>query len=545
MNIRKIVAPLLIAMLAMVLLLELPQAIAARSRDYDWYTPVIDVRTLLGDRYVRTIDPEAMQRAALKAMVDSLDDPHTIYVAPAQQGVFEKEMSGRYTGIGAEIRPSQDRLLIVTPLDGSPAYDAGLRGGDLVLDIDGTDTHGLSSQDCVDLLLGKPGTTVGMRIRRPDGVEEDVEVVRGAIDAGTVEGLFRRDGQWRHWLDEDSGMAYLELDQFTNSTPQELVAFLHAHGETLNGLIIDLRGNPGGALPAAIDAADLFLDNGPIVHIRPDREDRAAESRTYSARPGHAAEQLPVVLLVDQHSASASEILAGALQHGGDARVLGERTFGKGTVQEVRPLDNNKGLVKFTTAHYALPDGRIIQRRKDTPDAPWGVDPSDGCIVPENESQRLARIQAREPWRIITREEPVLDGATDPQWIRDTLADPALAEAAQLLLARLQNAAWPELDDDADQAFQLPSDELTRARSTQTLLLDRLTTVESEITRLTDAGIDAPRGFDALPDDTRVGTVEVILRDADGVALGTWRADDPAVARAALSTTMLEKIGDT
>ena len=145
MNIRQIVAPLLIVLLALLLLMELPQAIAARARDYDWYTPVIDVRTLLGDRYVRTIDPEAMQQAALKAMVDSLDDPHTIYVPPADQSVFEKEMSGRYTGIGAEIRAARDRLLIVTPLDDSPAFHAGLRAGDLVLDIDGTDTLGLPS----------------------------------------------------------------------------------------------------------------------------------------------------------------------------------------------------------------------------------------------------------------------------------------------------------------------------------------------------------------------------------------------------------------
>ena len=133
MNFRQIVAPVLIVALTLVLAFELPQAIAARDRDYDWYTPVIDVRTLLDERFVREIDLDAMQRAAISAMVDSLGDPHTIYVPPRNTMVFEKEMSGQYTGIGAEIRGVNDRLMIITPLDGSPALEAGLRNGDVLL----------------------------------------------------------------------------------------------------------------------------------------------------------------------------------------------------------------------------------------------------------------------------------------------------------------------------------------------------------------------------------------------------------------------------
>jgi len=544
MNFRQIVAPVLIIALTLALAFELPQAIAARDRDYDWYTPVIDVRTLLNERFVREIDLDAMQRAAIAAMVDSLGDPHTIYVPPRDTMVFEKEMSGQYTGIGAEIRGANDRLMIITPLDGSPALEAGLRHGDMLLTIDGTDTKGIGPEACIDLLLGEPGTKVELRIRRPNGTETDIAVTRAPIAAPTVEGLLRRDGQWQHWFDEASGLAYVEVDQFTGTTVPELRRFLSEHGDALQGLVIDLRGNPGGALPAAVQSADLFMADGPIVHIKPQRDDRADEAHTYSARKGHAAEDIPVVVLVDQHAASASEILAGALASG-DARVVGERTFGKGSVQELRTLDDDHGLVKFTTALYALPDGRILQRHPEDPKADWGVDPSPGCVVPEDEVQRFARRQAREPWRVISASEPQAPKATDATWMRDTLLDPALAEAAALLHERVSGGQWPTLEADTDLAFDPPSQDLTLARDARLVLLEQLNRVDREILRLTDGGIEAAMGFGALPDDAKIGGLEVVLRNADGVIIGTWKAANPRAAHAALHAAQLKKVDDT
>ncbi len=541
MNFRQIVAPVLIVALTLVLAFELPQAIAARDRDYDWYTPVIDVRTLLDERFVREIDLDAMQRAAITAMVDSLGDPHTIYIPPRDTMVFEKEMSGQYTGIGAEIRGVNDRLMIITPLDGSPALEAGLRNGDVLLTIDGTDTKGIGPDACIDLLLGEPGTIVQLRIRRPNGTEADVAVSRAPIAAPTVEGLLRRDGQWQYWFDEASGLAYVEVDQFTASTVMELRRFLDLHDDALQGLVLDLRGNPGGALPAAVQSADLFMADGPIVHIRPQREDRADDAHTYSARKGHTAEDVPVVVLVDQHAASASEILAGALASG-DARVVGERTFGKGSVQELRTLDDDNGLVKFTTALYALPDGRILQRHMEDPEADWGVDPSTGCVVPEDEVQRLARRQAREPWRVISASEPALPEATDPTWMRNTLLDPALAEAATLLHKRVSNGQWPTLEVDTDLAFEPPSEDLMLARDARSMLLERLDRVDREILRLTDGGVETQMGFDALPDDAQISVLEVVLRDADGDIIGTWNATNPHAAHAALHASQLKKV---
>ena len=544
MNIRQIIAPVLVLLLVLILATELPRAIAARERDYDWYTPVIDVKTLLGDRFVRHVDERAMQQAAIAAMVDSLNDPYSVFVPPSDVQVFEKEMSGRYTGIGAEIRPVDGRLMIITPLDDSPALQAGLRAGDMLLAIDGTDTKGLGADACIDLLLGPPGTNVELDVRRPDASTATLTVTRGAIAAPSVEGLLRRDGKWRHWIDEDAGLAYLELDQFTDTTPHELQQFIAGHGESLRGLVLDLRGNPGGALPAAVEAADLFLADGSIVHIQPDREDRAAEARTYNARPGHDGERLSVVVLVDQHAASASEILAGALQQSGDARIVGERTFGKGSVQELRPLDGQGGLVKFTTAHYALPDGRIIHRRRDAPEAPWGVDPSAGCVVAEDEVQRLTRTREREPWRVIAAVEPTLDSATDALWMQSTLKDPALAEATELLHIRLQQGEWPVLPPDQDVAFAPLSDELEVARDARTLLMERLGMIDREIARLSDAGVQTARGFAALPHDAAVGELDIVLRGPDGAVLGTWRAANPDVARAALHGAALNKLGD-
>jgi len=543
MNFRQIVAPILIVALTVVLAVELPQAIAARDRDYDWYTPVIDVRTLLDERFVREIDLDAMQRAAITAMVDSLGDPHSIYVPPQDTKQFEKEMSGRYTGIGAEIRGAEDRLMIITPLDGSPALEAGLRAGDVLLTIDGTDTKGIGPDACIDLLLGEPGTEVHLHVRRPDDTEVDIVVVRAPIAAPTVEGLLRRNGQWRYWFDETSGLAYVEVDQFTGTTVPELRRFLDRYGDGLRGLVIDLRGNPGGALPAAVQSADLFMANGAIVHINPQRDDRADEAHTYSATAGHSAEDVPVVVLVDQHAASASEILAGALASG-DARVVGERTFGKGSVQELRTLDDDNGLVKFTTALYAMPDGRIIQRQPEHPEADWGVDPSQGCVVPEDEVQRLARMRAREPWRVISANEPDLSDATDARWMQETLLDPALAEASELLRRRVADGAWPQLEADTDRAFEPPSEDLTMARDARTMLLERLDLVDSEILRLTDGGVEAASGFTSLPDDIRIGGLEVVLRNDDGEVLGTWKAANPRAAQAALHAAQLEKVDD-
>jgi hypothetical protein len=285
------------------------------------------------------------------------------------------------------------------------------------------------------------------------------------------------------------------------------------------------------------------MADGPIVHIKPQRNDRADEAHTYSARSGHLAEGVPVVVLVDQHAASASEILAGALASD-NARVVGERTFGKGSVQELRTLDDNHGLVKFTTALYAMPDGRVLQRHRDDPKADWGVDPSQGCIVPENEVQRLARMRAREPWRVITAAEPDRPEATDSTWMLDTLLDPALAEAASLLRQRVAQGEWPVLEVDTDPAFDPPSEDLALARDARSVLLERLDLVDREIVHLTDGGIEATSGFGSLGEHTRVGGLDIVLRDAEGVVLGTWTATNPQAARAALHAAQLTKVDD-
>jgi hypothetical protein len=237
--------------------------------------------------------------------------------------------------------------------------------------------------------------------------------------------------------------------------------------DKLNGMVLDLRNNPGGALPAAVAMSELFLAEGDIVSIGSDREDRQNERRTYRAHPGQALEDMPIIVLVDEQSASASEIVAGALGDNERALIVGERSFGKGSVQEVRPLQGDNGMLKFTTAYYYLPSGRNLHRRKGEPDASWGVDPSPGCIVPEDFDAKLERLQDRWMFDAITTDEPAVPDTLDDTWLRDEYHDAALAEAIALSGQRFRktptrpsrpykpNSMWPSISTKPSQRISL------------------------------------------------------------------------------------------
>ena len=347
MNIRQILPPLLLLALVTLLAIELPAAIAGRARNYDWFGPVIDARAMLMSSYVENPDEDAMQKAILTALVESLDDPYTIYVPPTHTNEFQKDLSGHYVGIGAHVRGFEGRLKILSPMEGSPALEAGIRSGDLVLQIEDFDTLNQPIQDCIDQLMGEPGSDVEVLVRHSDDEEEQLTITRRAIKAPTTAGLIRRNQAWQHLIDEDRGTAYMRVTQFTQDTVPQMVASLAplVSADTLNGLILDLRNNPGGALPAAVAMADLFLAEGDIVSIGTDRPERTAERRVYAARRGHPLEDVAVVVLLDESSASASEIVAGALKDNERALIVGERSYGKGSVQEVRPLDGEHGKI--------------------------------------------------------------------------------------------------------------------------------------------------------------------------------------------------------
>ncbi len=541
MNIRQILPPILLIALTAMLVVQLPAAIAGRAQNYDWFGPIIDTRAILMDRFVVDPDDEAMQQAMIKAMLEALDDPHTIYVPPVDEQDFTKDLMGHYVGIGAHVRPHKRRLKIISPMDNSPALHAGIKAGDIVLKVDDFDTLDQPIDDCIDQLLGEPESQVTLLVKHLDDTEETIEVTRGAINAPTTAGFMRRDGTWKYMVDPERGIGYLRLTQFTDRTLAQVSQALQAamtEGQ-LNGLILDLRSNPGGALQAAVAMSDLFLAQGDIVSVGTERPDRATERRTMSATPGEPMENVELVVLIDQHSASASEIVAGAIRDNQRGRIVGERSFGKGSVQEVRPLDEDNGLLKFTTAYYYLPSGRNLHRRKQTPEAAWGVDPSMGCVVPEPPEARLARFEARQPFEIITDDEPVLEGEIDDTWLREVYKDPAMAEAWALLSHRLDQNAWPELAEDEDAAFPPMQAELDAAMDQREAMYRHLIELEERIQTLEGSELTRERGLIGLPKEAEISEARLILQRPDGTLIGQWDVAEGENIRASLEAVEL------
>ena len=472
--------PLLCLLLGVQILLTIG---AGRRDDLSWFDPIIDIRAMVLEDHVGEPDSGLMQQAAIDAMLETLDDPYTVWIPARLENDFDKQMRGTYVGIGAEIDLEADRLRIISPLEDSPALEAGLRAGDVVLSIDGTDTLGLGTDECIELLMGEEGVPVQLVVRRRDGAEDEVTVVRRRIETRSVRGL-RRDGTgWDHVLDDGRDIGYIRLTQFTDRSIDEMKAALDALDEAgARGLVLDLRFNGGGTLDGAIDIADLFLEEGSIVSVR----DRDGRGRSWSAGQDADDRDWPMVVLVNDGSASASEIVSGALQSLGRAKVLGERTFGKGSVQEVRMLPGDGGILKMTTARYYLPDGRSLDRHSDA--EVWGVDPDPGFLIdlgPDEYSEIVERRREFEPIG-----GPGEDASfDDPAWIRDSMKDPQLAAALEALQARLDGEDWPRVGGDPS-AAQVRGSEIVAQRAYRDRLLQELASVDEKLAEL-ESGNDA------------------------------------------------------
>ncbi|MGA0173466.1 MAG: S41 family peptidase [Phycisphaerales bacterium] len=460
-------------------LMQSTLAFRGTSNDYAWFDPIVEVRGLLRENFVTPVDDEAMRDAAIAAMVESLGDPYTVYVPPASEDDFNKDLRGAYVGIGAEIDIVEGWLTIVTPLDESPALAAGVRSGDTVISIEGETTFGLSSRECADRLMGEAGTTVNIRVRHADGEEEDLAIVRSPIRTRTVRGFSRNGEAWRFLIDPTSGIAYIRVTQFTDETVDELREALSAMTPPPAALVLDLRFNGGGTLTGAIEMADLFLEDGTVVSVK----SRRGLERSWSADDDADDYEIPMVVLVNGSSASASEIVAGALQENGRAKVLGQRTFGKGSVQEVRELPDDAGILKLTTAHYALPSGRSLHR---TPEAEaWGVDPDPGFHVPMSDDQYRDLVVGRRAYEAIGNAADSEASAqwSDVAWLRESLGDLQLAAAIETLRARLSGGEWLTVGDESS-AITVAADELRNQIEFRRRLVRELEAVEARIARL-------------------------------------------------------------
>jgi len=306
------------------------------------------IYSLVEDNYADPVSADkAIYNGAIPGMLHVLD-PHSNFLDPKAYAQLREEQRGKYYGIGMQVGRRDNKIFIAFSFAGSPAYRAGLRAGDLIAAVDGKPTDDMSTTDVVALVKGPRNTSVHLSILRGDSVNPfSVDVVRDEIPLHSVDIHF----------EIKPGIGYMRITNFGETTDEEVGEALDEMGN-LKGLIIDLRQNPGGVLSAAVGVADKFLKPGSVIVSQ---RGRASAEQAYRATKGNGGKDYPIVVLINRGSASASEIVAGALQDHDRALIAGEISFGKGLVQSVYNLSDNTGLL-LTTAHYYTPSGRLIQR---------------------------------------------------------------------------------------------------------------------------------------------------------------------------------------
>jgi carboxyl-terminal processing protease len=369
-------------------------------------------------------------------------DPFTSMIWPSDLDEFRKGVNGEFSGVGVQIQSDEDgSLRVISPLEDTPAFKAGIKAGDVITHINGKSAKGITTSQAVKSITGERGTFVTLTVRSPDGTSKDYTIKRDVIKVASIKGYTHKPGGgWDFMIDPDTRIAYIRLTNFTQETSKELDQAIGKLNEAgARGIILDLRNNPGGLLTAATEVCDKFLTDGVIVSTRPDRE--TGNPPTFArARKDNDECHLPLVVLVNQYSASASEIVSGALKDQKRATIVGERTFGKGSVQMLYPLSDRSALLKLTTSHYYLPAGKCIHREENSTD--WGVEPD--VTVEMTPEQMRAALDARTELDVLREpgEKPVAP-TTKPAGKRKDLlqADPQLSAAVLFLRLELTDAS--------------------------------------------------------------------------------------------------------
>ena len=378
--------------------------------------------------YVEDIDDSQLLNDAIKGMLDGLD-PHTVYLDPESFREMNIDTHGEFGGLGLEVTMENGVIRIVAPIDDTPAHKAGLKSGDLIISMDGVQVKGLSLGESVSLMRGKPGSEIVLTIVRKDRPEPfEVTLKRAIIQLESVRAELL-----------ETGFGYVRVIQFQTGTAtslrQQLARLAREAGTALKGLVLDLRDNPGGVLDGAIQVSDTFLRDGLIVSTRGRAEDSEV---TFSASPKDYLNDAPLVVLVNGGSASASEIVAGALQDHGRALILGTTTFGKGSVQTILPMLNGAAL-KLTTARYYTPNDRSIQATGITPDVV--SQPAESSQTPDGDASRLREsdLAGHLENELEKDQNATVDTKTDPLLFSDLQVREALNILKGMVIARQQS----------------------------------------------------------------------------------------------------------
>ncbi len=386
----------------------------------------------IDSNYVRDVDRRELMEAAIQGMLRHLDQ-YSSFIPPPDVRRFTQIVEQEFGGIGITVNSTgPGRLIVASPLPGTPAYRAGIRAGDLIVEVEGKSTENLSLADAIKKLQGPVGRPVVIKVVHPgeDSAPKEIRLVRQLIKAPTVLGdRYSDKDEWDFMYDDEKKIGYIRLSHFSRFTAQEVKAALdNVFERDVRGLVIDLRYNPGGLLEAAIEIADMFLDDGNIVSVR----GRSVPERSWNARKRDTYEKIPMAVLVNGFSASASEVLSACLQDNKRAVIIGERTWGKGSVQNIIRMEEGESALKLTTANYHRPSGVNIHRFPNMKaDDEWGVTPDEGYLIKYNRKQQSE-------WQRYRRERDVLRPAEDNNPVEDAFNDTQLMAAVDYLASQLK-----------------------------------------------------------------------------------------------------------
>lgn len=369
-------------------------SVTAKNRYANLFAEVLEI---VNKEALTEVSEDELFTSAMSGMLKNLDE-HCLFISDSGFQEFLEDLEQEFGGVGVHVGtdPESETLMVLAPIPNMPAFEAGLQTGDLIISIAGKPTTGKLLSDTVRELRGPIGETVDLQIRRGDDIFFKT-LTRAKIPIESAHGDFRKpDGTWNFFLKDNPEVAYIRLSQFGEMTGDETRTALQSLSNNTEGLILDLRRNPGGLLDIAVEICDMFLEaNLPIVRIK-GRDELLIWEHTSKAGT-ELPTDLPVCILIDRYSASASEIVSGCLQDHGRAVLIGEQSYGKGTVQDIIPIQYNKSMLKLTTASYWRPSDRQIDRNDPESQRTkvWGVQPDAGFEFEMSEEELIENLRQR------------------------------------------------------------------------------------------------------------------------------------------------------
>lgn len=404
--------------------------------------------------YVKDVDRRELMEAAIRGMLTKLD-PYSNYISPKELDRFRSGVESEFGGVGLQVSNENGVLTVVSPIFNTPAYRAGIQAGDTIFEIEGTSAKGMSLDDAIKRMKGPAGTTVKVKMRRGEEEPKEYELAREVIQVATVLGDRRNeDDTWNYMFDDEKKIAYIRLTSFSRHTGTELKkALIDLKAKGMRGLVLDLRYNPGGLLPVAIEICDHFVAEGKIVSTA----GRNTKERVWNAHKEGTFEGFPLAVLINHYSASASEILAACLQDHQRGVIIGERSWGKGSVQNVIELESGKSALKLTTAGYMRPNGKNIHRFEGAKEQDeWGVKPNENFEVLHSDEEQTKLLADRRDRDVIRKpaEATAKERPTDKQ----------LQKALEYLDSQLAPIVKDEKPADAKPAEAKPAEAATQAK---------------------------------------------------------------------------------